>query len=71
MKKHYIARDENGELWLYDEKPVIKNNIKIFEGIWMLKDLNYLYHSIKLDSNLFPEVTFESGVKEIELNIIN
>lgn len=59
--KLWIARDEDGYLKLFDEKPLKQNK----EGIWISKRgfINYLILSPKL----FPEVTFDNSPKELNL----
>lgn len=61
--KIWIARDSYG-LWLFAYKPLKKvtNNDKYFS-----KENNIRY---LLDSNLFPEVTFENSPMEIELKLV-
>lgn len=60
--KMWIARDSYG-LWLFVYKPVKKvtNNDKYFSK---KSNIRYL-----LDSNLFPEVTFENSPMKVELVI--
>ena len=56
----WIARDYNEELYLYEREPI--------------REFNYFYSSyasIKIDNNLFPEVTFENSPKQVELKIID
>ena len=67
--KLWIARDENNELWIFDKKPIL-----------VPKDENYNYGFFdlskdgewnnKLNSSLFPEVTFENSPKQVELKLI-
>lgn len=63
----YVARDENGDLYLFQEKPV-KYSVS-----WQPSDS--LFDWIKLDTSLFPEVNWEDEeptevelVKKGELN---
>ena len=56
----WIARDKDGSLYLYYEKP--KKCRSIF-----LCDVN---NGMWLDRNKFPEVTFENSTREIELKLI-
>lgn len=58
----WIARDKDGELFLYEDKPYLHNNI------FYSSSCN---GSIRLKRNLFPEVTFESGPKQVELKLID
>lgn len=57
----YIARDKDGKLFLYEDKPYLHDNIfysSSFNG------------SIKLKEKLFPEVTFENSPQEVELKLV-
>ena len=62
--KFWIARDYNGELWLYDHKPVIDdlNFMFIYRGDDICK-------TSELNGDLFPEVTFENSPKPVEIVI--
>lgn len=77
MNKLWIARNENGRLYLFNNKPIIWN----FEGRPVFvpnrykgtplnhEDIPYLI--MKIDSKLFPEVTFNNSPQQIELSLIN
>lgn len=63
--KLWIARDKDGELCLYKTKP------------W--KRINTIYHNdefdcndsfIKIDSDLFPEVTWENSPKKVKFELV-
>lgn len=58
MTKMWIARDEDGSLYIYKGKPSRYNGF--FDN-----DINY--SSISLNSDLFPEVTWENSPQEIEI----
>lgn len=61
--KYYIARDEDGSLWLYDIKPKKEKNL----GWW---DISTRF--IELDSNSYLEVKWtdeEATEVEIILNL--
>ena len=60
--KMYIARDSYG-LWLFRKKPTkyLSNGDKCFNKVG---NTRYL-----IDSQLFPEVTFENSPQEVELVI--
>ena len=58
----YIARDEEGSLYLYDHLPEKRN------GYFMP---SRGYNSIVLDDRLFPKVTFNNSPQEVELKLIN
>lgn len=58
--KLWIARDEDGDLYLYEREPI--------------REIDYFYSfyvSIKIDNNLFPETTFENSPKEVELKLVD
>ena len=59
--KLWIARDEDGDIYLYKNKPYLKA-----EGIWTCSDQEYFY----LDEESFPEVTFENSPQEVEIKLI-
>lgn len=58
----WIARDQNGVICLYENRPTKRNNY--FVGI---DNLGYIY----LPKEWFPEVTWENSPKEVEFNIKN
>ena len=58
--KLYIARDEEGSLYLYDNLPEKRNG-------YFMPDRGY--NSIVLDDELFPEVTFENSPQEVEIKL--
>jgi hypothetical protein len=60
--KLWIARNKNNRLALYTEEPILYYN-EYYES-------PYKSQRIDLDENLFPEVTFESGPQQVELNLI-
>jgi hypothetical protein len=66
--KMYIARDEDGRLNLFDEKP--KKFVPLYSSrcVWTVPR-GYFNH-IMLSPKLFPEVTFENSPKEVELKLI-
>ena len=60
--KLWIARDQNGDLFLYPNKPdrYVTEYYVFFNGDdWW-----------NIDSDLFPEVTFENSPMEVELKLI-
>lgn len=61
IMKLWIARDKNGELWLYDTKP-IKDEIFF--------DVETFAMRMELKPTLFPEVTFENSPQEVELKLV-
>ena len=61
--KLWIARDKDGELYLYPNKP-IKGDYRFTCG--------YVYDDyITLNSDDFPEVTFENSPQEVEFKLVN
>ena len=56
--KLWIARDKYG-LWLLETQPYINNDMFTCDGS--------IY---RIDSDLFPEVTFENSPQEIELKLV-
>ena len=58
--KFWIARDKDGSLWIFEEKPTF------FEGgsSWVC---NFGKNYAALDNSWFPEVTFENSPKEVEI----
>lgn len=57
--KIWIARDEDGLLYLYMKKPHLYAHYF---------DIKYLIGEI--DKNLFPEVTFENSPQEVEVKLV-
>lgn len=57
MKSIWIARDEDGSLFLYDRKPIGKNSTA-----WLMSP-NCMYE--RIDEDWFPEVTWESEPIEL------
>lgn len=63
----WIARDENGGLYLYSNKPIKQKfgEQNFFKSESKSNDGNY--DEIKIDSALFPEVTFENSPQQLVL----
>lgn len=61
--KMYIARDNDGRLFLYPTKP--KRCVYNFVCRYVNED----YMQMNCDS--FPEVTFENSPMEVELKLVN
>lgn len=63
MKKFWIARDSYG-LWLFTRKPTkyLSNGDKCFNKSG---NIRYL-----IDSQLFPEITFENISKRIKIELM-
>jgi hypothetical protein len=59
--KLWIARDENGCLYLYNKPPRLEKSY-----FFPQKG----YDSFSLDSELFPEVTFYNSPQEVQLKLM-
>ena len=57
----WIARDKDGELYLYDAYP--KKNSEFF-------GCQFGYTSMLLDKRMCPEVTWENSPVKAELNLV-
>lgn len=64
----WIARDKNGELFIYKMQPylnktgvrfVVNKDEPSVVGVFM-----------ELDSKLFPEITFENSPQKVEINLV-
>ena len=66
--KMYVARDENGSLKLFDEKPQKVLPFYDISGYVWTVPRGYINH-ITLNKRLYPEVTFENSPMEVELVI--
>lgn len=61
MKSIWIARDKDGSLYLYEEKPV-----RIDCGdYWSFRDLDDNPICCEIDGYLFPELTWDSEPIEL------
>lgn len=60
--KLWIARNINGKLVLFEEKPYVVDGDW---GTWRTYG-NYMV----IDKKMFPEVTFENSPREVELKLI-
>ncbi len=59
----WVGRDEDGSLHLFTEIPTLEFSNARKEHWW------YSESSSKIDSNLFPDLTWESGPEEVEIII--
>ena len=67
----YLARDkENNSLFIFSEKPKLYKNSYFDVKYCISIDKPYSWWA-KMDSNMFPEVTFENSPVEVELKHIN
>lgn len=62
--KCWIARDCNGELWIYDHKPINKHGI--FQSNF---ELDKCYAS-ELPAWVLPKLTFENSPQQVEIKLI-
>lgn len=68
--KLWVARDKNGELYLYKGIPeLVKIEENIGDEFWQDSSADGYY--CYLDNNEFPEVTFENSPQQVELKLIN
>lgn len=68
--KLWIARNENGQLWLFDKPPVLRDkNIEGFEYSWFDLSENGLWN-YRMNDDSFHEVTFGNSPKEVELKLV-
>ena len=58
----YIARDKNNDLYLFNELPGRGN-----ECWWAPSGVDGTY--LRLDKSLFPEVTWDSGLLKVEIEV--
>lgn len=62
--KLWIARDRNGELWIYDHKPIKKD--EIFQSNFELEECR----AAEIPEWILPEVTFENSPQQVELKLV-
>ena len=63
--KLWIARNQNGSLWLHEEKPSLVYDEELGSWYYEKGDFLGLY-----DESLFPEVTFENSPVQVELKLV-
>jgi hypothetical protein len=61
--KYWIARNEKGFLFLYDDEPFEYK----YEGHSYWRTYGNYY---SIDDDLFPEITYENSPQEVELKLI-
>lgn len=62
--KYFIARDKDNTLKLYTMEPI---RMPLYKSEYFaVEDHNYLV----LDSNLYPEVTWENSPKKVKIELI-
>ena len=64
--KLWIARDEDGRLYLHSIKPYLIRKPLSLITYWNNEDENWM----QLREDSFPEVTFENSPMEVELKLI-
>jgi len=62
MEKMWIAREKNGDLWLFHEKPIYDE----FLQEWVTENA---FEFGFLPNYYFSDVTFENSPREIEINL--
>jgi hypothetical protein len=68
--KLWIARDETGQLWLFDKPPVLRDkNAENTEYSWFDMSEDGLWN-YRINDGDFQEVTFENSPQEVELKLI-
>lgn len=72
MVKLWIARDKDNSLFIYNNKPVIHKEYESFDVDLNNNDSNIFYFDrvIQINSELFPEVTYENSPQQVELKLI-
>ena len=64
--KMWIARNQDGSLWLHEEKPSLVYDDELKSWYYECGSFLDFY-----DESLFPEVTFENSPMEVELKLVN
>ncbi len=57
----WIARDRDGSLWAYDEKPVLSDN-----GVWNIEDLDH-HDMLEVPEEFYPDLTYENSPRRLTL----
>ena len=60
--KLWVARDSDGELYLYNEKPECYNEYFNYSKVWFTDGVYF-----ELDNKLFPDITCKNEPIEVEL----
>lgn len=79
MEKLWVARNKYGYLYLYNNKPIrtkegteFENNYdSVYEDIVYKDYLEIDKGYIEIDSELFPEVTWENSPQQVKLTLVN
>lgn len=64
--KLWIARDEDGDLFLYNQKPSILRTGAEPWDCFQAPNKEFL----NISNELFPKVTFENSPQEVELKLV-
>ena len=64
IERQQIARNQDGSLWLHEEKPSLVYDDELKRWCYECGSFLDFY-----DESLFPEVTFENSPMEVELVI--
>lgn len=67
IMKLWIARNQDGSLWLHEEKPSLVYDEELRK--WYYEKGNFSILDF-YDESLFHEVTFENSPQEVELKLI-
>lgn len=65
MKEFYLARDKDGNLCMFNHKPVTFGRVFSIENGMGYSANDYC----SIESEFFPEVTFENSLVKIEIKI--
>ena len=57
----WIAKDKDGNTWLYKTEPILNKELNMYDGI--------LFSEFSVGSS-FPEITFENSPKKIEIKLV-
>lgn len=69
--KLWIARDKNGDMGLYSQKPIWRKVTwpsEFYDWLGEIGDASFMGF---LDKDSFPEVTFENSPQEVKLTLLN
>lgn len=61
MKELWIARDKNGELYLYKVKPIRS------EDVFYSPEYDFLDDYFRLPNDSYPEITWFNSPKKLEI----
>ena len=63
----WIARDKDGQLWIYTSKPILLDDGRRFCCPNDVYDIDEQY---QINQYLFPEVTFENSPQLMEIKLV-